>query len=154
MNRSVFINASSSFFPNAPVDNENVERILGTFKGKLSKSRAIVLASNQIKQRYYAIDPVTRAMSHTNADITAGAVRGLFEGTTQKMSDMQLLACGSSTPDMLMPAHGQMVQGLLPDFSGEVVTTSGVLLQFDERFEDGLSECPSWRFNGCSRGRF
>lgn len=126
MNRSVFINATSSFFPNSPVDNDNIERVLGSFKGKPSKSRSIVLASNQIKNRYYAINPETRQMSHTNAEITAAAIQGLFENSKLSLSDMQLLCCGSSTPDLLMPAHGQMVQGHLKNFSGEVVTTSGV----------------------------
>lgn len=127
MSRSVYINATSSFFPNAPVDNDNIERVLGSVRGKPSKSKSIVLTSNQIKTRYYAIDPSTRASTHTNAEMTAQAVRNLFaDHPDLNLEKVGMLACGTSTPDLIVPAHGQMVQGHLPRFEGEVMTLAGV----------------------------
>lgn len=127
LNRSVYINAAGSFFPNKPVDNENIERVLGEFYGRPSRAKSVVLASNQIKTRYYAIDPETRRPTHTNAQIAANAIRNILaENPALKLEDTQVLACGTSTPDLIIPAHGQMVQGNLPEFNGDVVTTSGV----------------------------
>ncbi len=127
MSRSVFINATSAVFPNAPVDNDNIEKVLGAVRGKPSRSRAIVLQSNQIKTRYYAIDRETRQPTHTNAQLTSEAVRALFAENPQlDLRAVELMCCGTSSPDVLVPAHGQMVQGHLADFQGEVVTTSGV----------------------------
>ena len=127
MSRSVFINATNSFFPNEPVGNEAIENVLGTYKDRPSKCRRVVLESNQIKTRYYAIDPATRKPTHTNSQMTAEAVLGLFTQNPElNLKDVQLLCCGTSSPDLLIPAHGQMVQGNLAEFSGEVVTTAGV----------------------------
>ena len=127
MSRSVYINATSTVFPNPPVDNDSIEKILGTVRGTPSRSRAIVLRSNQIKTRHYAIDPETRASTHTNAQLTSEAVRALFAQNPELcLREVELLCCGTSSPDVIMPAHGQMVQGHLGEFAGEVVTTSGV----------------------------
>lgn len=123
----VFINATSSYFPNAPVTNEDIEKVLGEVRGRPSRSKSIVLSSNQIKTRYYAIDPQTRRPTHSNAQITAAAVSKIFaDNPDLKMSDTKLLCCGTTVADLIVPGHGQMVQGLLKDFSGEVITTAGV----------------------------
>jgi 3-oxoacyl-[acyl-carrier-protein] synthase III len=123
----VFINGSGAFFPNSPVDNENIEKVLGEYRGKSSKSKTIVLASNQIKTRHYAVDPVSRQPTHSNAEITALAVGDLFSRHPNlSLKEVRLLACGTSSPDLLVPSHGQMVQGLIPELSCEVISTAGV----------------------------
>lgn len=127
MNQSVFINATATFFPNQPVDNQEIEKILGSPHQRPSKSKTLILKSNQIKTRYYAIDPETRKPTHTNSQLTAGAIQNLFSQNPElQLNQVHLLCCGTSTPDLLMPAHGQMVQGHLPEFSGEVVTAAGI----------------------------
>ena len=123
----VFINASSSFFPNKPVSNDSIEKVLGEIREKPSRSRSIVLNNNKIKTRYYAIDPETRRPTHSNAEIAAAAISKIFaENSNLKMSETKLLCCGTTVADLLVPAHGQMVQGLLKEFSGEVISTAGV----------------------------
>ena len=125
--RPVYLNASSTFFPNGAVNNDAIEDVLGVVGGGLSRSKKMVLASNKIHTRHYAIDPVTRKSTHTNAEMTALAVQKLFsENPELDISKVGLLACGTSSPDLLLPAHGQMVHGELKDFQGEVVTTAGV----------------------------
>src|SRR5262249_13857291 len=115
------------YFPNAPVSNDDIEKVLGEVRGKPSRSKSIVLNSNQIKTRYYAIDPATRRPTHSNAELTAAAITKIFsENADLKLSDSKLLCCGTTVADLLVPAHGSMVQGLLKDFSGEVISTSGV----------------------------
>lgn len=127
LTRHVYLNASSSFFPNAAVDNDAIENVLGSVGGRPSRSKKIVLASNKIQTRYYAIDPVTRIPTHSNAQMTAQAVKNLFtENPEFDLSQLGLLTCGTSSPDLIMPAHGPMVQGNLNSFGGEVITTAGV----------------------------
>ena len=70
----VYINGTSVFLPNAPVGNDDIEYVLGMIAGKPSRARRIVLRSNGIRQRHYAIDPTTGAPTHTNAQLTAEAV--------------------------------------------------------------------------------
>jgi 3-oxoacyl-[acyl-carrier-protein] synthase-3 len=127
MMKPVYINATSSFFPNAPVDNEQIENVLGKIRDRASRSKNIVLASNQIRSRHYAIDPVTRQSTHSNAALTARAVETLFtENPALNLATTEVLSCGTTVADLIIPAHGQMVQGLLPSFSGEVFSSAGV----------------------------
>lgn len=121
----VYITNTSSFFPNGPVSNDEMEEYLGFINGAPSKSRRIVLRNNGIKNRYYALNKEGKA-THSNAQITAAAVRKLLD-TDAKLKSIELLSCGTSTPDQMMPAHGVMVHGLLPETNPiEVVSPAGV----------------------------
>ncbi|MCC6258898.1 MAG: beta-ketoacyl-ACP synthase III [Chitinophagaceae bacterium] len=122
----VFINNSSSFFPNNPVPNEEMEEYLGLINNTPSRSRAIVLRNNGIKNRYYALKK-GGGTTHTNAEMTALAIRKLFDGVSEKLKEVDLLSCGTSSPDQIMPSHAAMVHGWLPEMnSSEVVSPSGV----------------------------
>jgi 3-oxoacyl-[acyl-carrier-protein] synthase-3 len=121
----VFITRLASALPNAPVDNDDIESILGQVGDRPSRARALVLRNNGIRRRHYAIDPASGALTHTNAQLTAEAVRGLV-GDDFALDDIDVLACGTSSPDQLMPNHAVMVHGELGQRSCEVVATSGI----------------------------
>lgn len=122
----VYINNTSAFFPNNPVSNDEMEEYLGYINGKPSKSKKIVLRNNGITNRYYALDKNGKS-THTNAEMTAQAVRALFNNDPERLKEMELLACGTSSPDQMMPSHGVMTHGWLPEAGGiEVVSPSGV----------------------------
>lgn len=121
----VYINGTSAFLPNAPVDNEGIENVLGMVGGKPSRARRIVLRNNGIRQRHYAIDPATGAVTHSNARLTAEAVRGLASEYFSP-DDIDCLVTGTSRPDQLMPNHGVMVHGELGIPACEVVSTAGI----------------------------
>ncbi|WP_328188671.1 beta-ketoacyl-ACP synthase III [Marinobacter sp. OP 3.4] len=121
----VYITAIAATLPNAPVANDEMESILGQAGRNPSKARRVILKSNGIRQRHYAIDPETGERTHTNAQLTAEAVRALGEGVLEKMD---CLVCGTSLPDQLLPNHGVMVHGELGSPACEVVATAGVCL--------------------------
>ena len=56
MSNEVFLTRSASFLPLEPVGNDEIEQILGMVGGKPSKARRIVLRSNGIRSRHYALD--------------------------------------------------------------------------------------------------
>jgi 3-oxoacyl-[acyl-carrier-protein] synthase-3 len=124
----VFINDVSAFLPNLPVNNDAIEVVLGKVRGTASKAKRLVLKSNQITQRYYALNPESGRLTHTNAQLTAEAVRRLrpYDGYTP--GDIQCLSCGTTSPDLLFPGHALMVQGELGIPACEAVTTSGICL--------------------------
>lgn len=99
-----------------------METVLGQAGGRPSRARRMVLRSNGIVNRHYAMDPVTRCFTHTNAQLAAEAVRQLPVAA----GDVQCLACGTSIADQLMPGHASMVQGELAWPACEAVSTSGV----------------------------
>ncbi len=124
MNESVYITRVSTFFPNEPVANEDMEKYLGMVNGKPSLARRIILGKNGIKTRYYALDKEGN-VTHTNVQIGANAVRGLLdEKVTQE--DIDLLACGTSSTEQIVPSHGVMIHGELGGKKNmEVVSFSG-----------------------------
>jgi 3-oxoacyl-[acyl-carrier-protein] synthase-3 len=122
-----YITRSAVCLPNAPVENDRVEAVLGQVGERPSRVRRIVQRSNGIRQRYYAIDPATGMPTHTNASLTAAAVRGLT-GNGFALEDIECLACGTSGPDQLLPNHAVMVHGELGAAVCEVVATAGVCL--------------------------
>uniref|UniRef100_Q47DH7 Beta-ketoacyl-[acyl-carrier-protein] synthase III C-terminal domain-containing protein n=1 Tax=Dechloromonas aromatica (strain RCB) TaxID=159087 RepID=Q47DH7_DECAR len=117
---SAYITGTSSFLPNAPIANDDIEQVLGVIGGKPSRARRIVLRNNGIRSRHYAIDPVSGEFTHSNAQLTAEAIRGLEAG------GIDVLACGTSCPDQLMPSHAVMVHGELAIPPCEVVSTAGI----------------------------
>jgi 3-oxoacyl-[acyl-carrier-protein] synthase-3 len=124
MTRTAYITRTAAFLPNDPVGNDDMERIIGQAGDRPSRARKIVLKSNGIKTRHYAIDPVTLKPSHSNAQMTAEAVRRL----EADLAGVGCMACGTSTPDQLMPNHAVMTQGELKLHSAEVIATSGICL--------------------------
>lgn len=124
--KEVYITNTSIFLPNDPVSNDDMESYLGFINNAPSKSRKIVLRNNGIKTRYYALTKEGKA-THTNAQMTALAVKSLFAGNPDKIKDLQLLSCGTSSPDQMLPSHGVMTHGWLPETNAiEVVSPSGV----------------------------
>lgn len=122
----VYITNTALFLPNKPVYNDEMEEYLGYINGKPSKSKKIVLRNNGIKTRYYALEKGGK-ITHTNAQMTAEAVRNLFNDNSLQLRDLELLSCGTSSPDQMMPSHGVMVHGWLPEAEAiEVVSPSGV----------------------------
>ena len=120
---SVYINKIAKFLPNEPISNDEMERVLGQIGGKPSRARRIILRSNGIKQRYYAIDK-EQNLNYNNAQLTAHAIRNLGID----LDIIETLSCGTTLPDQLMPNHAVMVHGELKSKPCEVVATSGICL--------------------------
>jgi 3-oxoacyl-[acyl-carrier-protein] synthase-3 len=121
----VYITKTSNFLPNSVVSNDEMEEYLGLINGNKSRSKALVLRSNKIMQRYYALTKDGET-THSNAELTALAIKNLFTDNPDEIKDVDLLCCGTSSPDQMMPAHGVMVHGNLPEMSSiEVITPSG-----------------------------
>lgn len=121
--KDVYITRIAKFLPNKPVHNEEMEEKLGVIDGKVSKARRLVLRNNKIKTRYYAIDENGK-VTHNNAQLTAAAVEALCddEFTTK---DIELLSCGTSSPDQILPSHASMVHGFLKNRNMEINSPSG-----------------------------
>lgn len=123
--KEVYIVRTSRFLPNEPVSNEEMESYLGLVNGKPSRSKAIVLRNNGIKNRFYAMKK-GGIPTHNNAQLTAQAVKNLFTKSPNELKSVELFSFGTSSPDQMMPSHGVMVHGYLPESKPvEVFTPSG-----------------------------
>ncbi|MEE3700826.1 beta-ketoacyl-ACP synthase III [Mannheimia haemolytica] len=119
---NVYITNTSAFLPNAPVSNDAMEAVLGMVGETPSRVRKMILRSNGIQHRYYAIDPITRQATHSSTELAVQAVKKLGNSATSATC----LAVGTSYPDQIMPGQGVMVHGLLDAEPMEVLTTAGV----------------------------
>ncbi len=121
---NVYINKIAKLLPNKPVSNDEMEKILGCVDGKASKARRIILRNNGIKTRYYTIDS-NGNITHNNAQLTKDAIDKLFDDEF-KEEDIEVLSCGTTTPDQLQPSHAVMVHGLFSKKSFELNSASGI----------------------------
>lgn len=127
MSRQVYITHIAAFLPNEPVGNDDMESVLGQIGNRPSRARKLILRRNQIQTRYYAIDQETGKTTHSNAEMAAEAVRQLGKQGCN-INGIELLACGTTLPDQLMPNHALMVHGELGIPPCEAIATAGICL--------------------------
>jgi len=126
MLNEVYIVKAAKFLPNDAVQNSEMEEYLGLINHLPSKSKPIVLRNNGIKTRYYALNK-QGIPTHTNSEMVALAIRNMMDNDVNQIKAIDLFSCGTSTPDQMMPSHGVMVHGWLPETGAvEVVSPSGV----------------------------
>jgi len=119
----VFITRIAKFLPNDPISNDEMEEKLGCVNGETSKARRIVLRNNRIKNRYYAIGK-DGEITHNNAQLTKEAIELLCDQDFTP-DQIELLSCGTSSPDQILPSHAAMVHGFLKNGNVEVNSPSG-----------------------------
>ncbi|OXA80539.1 3-oxoacyl-[acyl-carrier-protein] synthase-3 [Flavobacterium aquidurense] len=120
----VYITKAAKYLPNEAVSNDEMENYLGLINDTASKARRIILRNNKITSRYYAVDKEGKS-THSNAELTRNAVVQLFD---EKFSDqdLEVLSCGTSSPDVFAPSHAAMVHGLLKNKSVELNSSTGI----------------------------
>ncbi|AOW12899.1 3-oxoacyl-ACP synthase [Hydrogenophaga crassostreae] len=123
MTSPVYITRTAAYMPFAPVGNDEMESVLGMVSERPSRARALVLRSNGITSRHYAIDRATGETAMSNAQLTAHAIRALGDP-----AGVEVLATGTSTPDQLLPNHAVMVHGELGWPRLEAVACAGICL--------------------------
>ncbi len=120
----VYITKAAKFLPNHPIANDEMEEYLGMIDGIPSKGKSLTLRNNGIKTRYYSINKKGES-THSNAQMTALAIEQLTDADFTT-SDIELLACGTTSPDNLLPSHAVMVHGELKQAGPvELVSPSG-----------------------------
>lgn len=120
----VYITKAAKYLPNKAVSNDEMEGYLGLINDAASKARRIILRNNKIESRYYAIDKNGKS-THSNAELTQNAITQLFDENFTSQ-DLEVLSCGTSTPDIFLPSHAAMVHGLLKNKSVELNSSTGV----------------------------
>lgn len=120
----VYITKAAKYLPNEAVSNDEMEGFLGLINDTASKARRIILRNNKITSRYYAVDKTGKS-THSNAELTKNAVVQLFDDNFTPQ-DLEVLSCGTSTPDIFLPSHAAMVHGLLENRSVELNSSTGV----------------------------
>lgn len=136
MRNEVYITRLASFLPGYPIDNDHIEDFLGKIGGLESKAKSLILRSNGIKKRYYSID-LEGNFVFSNADLTLHAIEKLFDDNFTQ-NDIQMLLCGTTSPDQLLPSHASMVHGLLGNRPLEVASFTSACLCGIQALKNGF----------------
>lgn len=124
MENTVYINRIAKFLPGNPVSNDEMEQYLGFVGGDLkSKSKPIVLRNNKILNRYYALDKTGKS-TYSNVEMTVEAIKNL-SSESFNTDDIELITCGTTSPDQILPGHASMVHGKLSKTPIEAISFSG-----------------------------
>ncbi len=124
MTEEVYITRVAKFLPNNPISNDEMEKYIGQIDGASSRAKSIVLRNNRIKTRYYALDENGQS-THSNAELTAEAIRKLFADGRIELDEHDLLSCGTTSSDQLLPSHTSMVHGSINHAPLEIMSPGG-----------------------------
>jgi 3-oxoacyl-[acyl-carrier-protein] synthase-3 len=122
---AVYITSTGAFLPGPPIDNGEMEQVLGCVDGKPSRLKARILKANGIRTRHYAIDRDHRT-THSNSDMAVAAARQCLDGSPLPARSIGMLSCATTQGDMVIPGFGSMVQAGLDMPGVELLTTHGI----------------------------
>ncbi|HJN77157.1 MAG TPA: beta-ketoacyl-ACP synthase III [Myxococcota bacterium] len=118
-----FITQTGSYLPGPPLDNDAMEARLGFLDDRSPRIKRRILRNNGIQTRHYALDEEGRP-TESSASMAAKAIR---EATRDiDLTTIDLLACGTSIVEHIVPGHASSVHGELGSHPCEIVTTGGV----------------------------
>jgi 3-oxoacyl-[acyl-carrier-protein] synthase-3 len=110
--RDAFITGTGVYLPGDPVTNDRIEDFIGHIGGTRSCVGTRALRWNGIETRHYALNPAGEAL-HSNASMSAAAVRASLEDAGLGIESLQLLATATTQGGYLVPGHGSAVHGEL-----------------------------------------
>ncbi len=113
-------------FAQRPSDQRRNRKCLGSRRRTTFANEGCDIGENGIRTRHYGIDRTTGKASHTNAQLTALAIESLLQQSSLRKDQIDILACGTSSPDQWIPNHAAMVQGVLGLPACEIASTAGV----------------------------
>jgi 3-oxoacyl-[acyl-carrier-protein] synthase III len=108
----VFIAGTGFHLPGEPIDNDAMDAFIAPLNRISGRIKQRILAENGIRMRHYAIDPDGRTRE-SNAQMAAAAIRAALVDARLPLAVIDLLACGTSGGDLIMPGFANMVQGEL-----------------------------------------
>ena len=121
----VYLESAGYFMPGAPIENEQMDAYIAPLNRMSQRIKRRILAENGIRQRHYAIDAEGKTVFN-NAQLAAAAIRDCLTRGGADLSNVSLLATGSSGGDVLMPGFANMVQGELAAPPMETLSVHGI----------------------------
>ncbi len=123
--RDAYITGTGVFLPGEPVANDRMEQFIGQVGGRTSSIGQRALRWNGIKTRHYALTPEGHAL-HTNASMSAAAVRASLDDAGLGREDLKFLATATTQGDYIVPGHASAVHGELGGNSLELASFQSV----------------------------
>ena len=127
----VYITGFGKFLPNSPIDNSNIESVIGKIHNSSSRLGKMVLRKNGIKSRHYALDSHGK-VHYTNSQMAALAITKALEFAQLQPNDISYLASSTTLGDIIVPGfasqvHQQLKAPPMEVASFQSVCASGVM---------------------------
>jgi 3-oxoacyl-[acyl-carrier-protein] synthase-3 len=122
---SVYITSTGAFLPGPPVNNDEMEELLGFVDGKKSRLKRRILKANGIVTRHYAIDK-NHDTKYSATQMGAIAGQRCLEQSSLSAHQVKMLSCATTQGDMVIPGFGSMVQAEMDIPEVELHTTHGI----------------------------
>ncbi len=122
---SVYITSTGAFLPGPPIDNDEMEELLGYVDGKKSRLKKRILKANGIVTRHYAIDK-NHDTKYSATQMGAIAGQRCLEQSSLSAHQVKMLSCATTQGDMVIPGFGSMVQAEMDIPEVELHTTHGI----------------------------
>ncbi len=113
----VRIDGTGSYLPGEAVGIEQVESVLGRLDGlperlagRLDQFRQRLLSRSGVERRYFAIDPVDRRQTETNASLAEKAARQALQAAQTEAGEVDLLVCSNCAADCFTPPTSALIQ--------------------------------------------
>jgi 3-oxoacyl-[acyl-carrier-protein] synthase-3 len=122
---SVYVTSTGAFLPGPPIDNDEMETILGLIDGRESRLKRRILKANGIVTRHNAIDRHHNTL-FSACDMAVKAASRCLAQSSLSPGQVRMLSCATTQGDMVIPGFGSMVQAGLGIPEVELHTTQGV----------------------------
>ena len=117
----VYITHTAAFLPGDPVDNDGMDRFIGSINKMSGRIKNRILAENGIVSRHYAIDEQGKSL-HSVASMGARVAEALLD----KSSHPGFLAAATTGGDGAAPGLANLIQGELHLPPLETLSVSGI----------------------------
>jgi 3-oxoacyl-[acyl-carrier-protein] synthase-3 len=120
-----YITSWGAFLPGEPVNNDQIEDILGLVNGTPSRVKRRVLKSNGIQTRHYALNDKGETL-YLNEQLATRAIQRALSRRGMPLANVQMLAVGTTQGDLPVPGFASMVHGRLGGPPMEILSAGGV----------------------------
>ena len=126
-NNHVRVTGSGSFLPGSPVSIDQVDYFLGELteapkkiQGWLQRMKLLMKEMLEVKNYYYAIDPITREFNEDNITMSVKSAEKALKMAKIKAGDIEFIAYGSAHQDQMPTASVRIQEALGIDRCGEI----------------------------------
>lgn len=123
--RDVYISGVGEFLPGPAIENSEIETYIGRIGGRGSVFGPRALRWNGVQRRHYAFNASGEAL-HSNASMSAQAVRAALSDARLEATDAGYMAAATTQGDLLVPGHAAQVQAELGHGPMEIASFQSV----------------------------
>lgn len=122
---NVFISGVGHYLPGPKINNDEMDEFIGLVNKQSARIKKKILAENGIISRHYGIKS-DGSSRHSMAEMGAEATRRALQNANLEVSDIDFLATGTVSGDVIVPGFSNMLQAELEAPPLETLSINGI----------------------------